>query len=117
MSKAFSPANVVRFNRPYCLHQLPGNNRFIYLNRLYKPLDIRDKTWIDYEDHPWSIRRFGFDLSEKHKDLFTFISPVDHEGLRAGFFYSDGILPDKVTWKWLERHYMKFMPLFRDFGY
>lgn len=117
MSKAFSPANVVRFNHPYCVHQLPGGNRFIYLNRLYKPLDIREHTWVDYEDYPWSIRSFDFDLIEKHKSLFTFISERDKDGLRSGFFYSDTMLPERITWKWVEKYYSKFMPIFRDFGY
>ena len=36
---------------PYCIMHVVGN-RYIVLNRLYKPIGNEDNIWIDYEKFP-----------------------------------------------------------------
>ncbi len=79
---------------PYCLQRL-ADGRYIVLNRLYKPLGIASREWIEYETHPSALPIKGI-TAKKAIEL----SHKGSDDLNKIFLYADACLPTSSAQHW-----------------
>ena len=68
---------------PYCLHPTADPDRFVILNRRYKPIAYKRCGWADYEAA--SLQH----ISAEHVDLLCLVEVVD----AAGYLHDDRTSP------------------------
>lgn len=85
---------LLTIHLPYCLQRL-SDGRYILLNRLYKPLGISSKDWVDYETHPSAFRPKGINSAVAQK-----LSWEESPALDALWLYKDGSKPTLSAEHW-----------------
>ena len=72
---------------PYCLRKRKGD-RYVVLNREYKPLGFKTSDWINYDDYPVCVNIKGINPASAKK-----LSCSGSEDTDDIFLYSDGCNP------------------------
>lgn len=68
---------------PYCAKKL-GPDKWVFLNRDYKPLGYLGKEWVDYEDYAVKVRLTSKDVAK--------LSIYPHRGMERDWTGSEGFL-------------------------
>ena len=76
--------DVRRIYMPYCLQKVE-DGRYVILNRIYKPLGIASRAWVEYGPHAVPLKL----TPAKARKL----SHEGSENLDAIFLYKDGSIP------------------------
>ena len=76
--------DVRRIYMPYCIQKVE-DGRYVILNRIYKPLGIASRDWVEYRPHAVRLKL----TPAKAKKL----SHEGSEDLDAIFLYNDGSIP------------------------
>lgn len=85
---------------PYCIQQIE-KNKYVVLNREYKPLGFKTTQIVKYEDYPIVVEIKGLTKSKIAK-----ISHNGSEDKRNIYLYDDGCVPTSTVdnmKKYLER--------------
>lgn len=85
---------------PYCIQQIE-ENKYVVLNREYKPLGFKTNKIVKYEDYPIVVEIKGLT-----KSIISKISHNGNEDVGNIYLYDDGCVPtasQKNMEKYLER--------------
>lgn len=85
---------VRRVFMPYCLQRLK-DGRYIVLNRLYKPLGVASRDWVDYESHPSAMQISGLTATRIPK-----LSWKGESDAECIYLYNDGCIPTDSAEHW-----------------
>ena len=78
---------ALRGSLPYCLHPITQTEeKYIWLNRDYKPLGILSKDWVNYEKFHWSH------ISKPELMTLPFLPELKNDG-ECYWFFDDGNAP------------------------